>query len=102
MSAVEPVTVTVRLLDREFLIGCAPEERSGLQAAAQLLDAKMREMKHSTRSPGYDRIAVLAALSLAHELLQLRQRHAEQSHALGDGIVMLRRKLEGVLAATLE
>ena len=98
----DSVTVTVRLLDREFLVGCAPDEREGLLAAAAYLDGKMRELKRSAHSPGYDRVAVLAALSVAHELLQLRQRNDEQSRTLGEGIGMLRRKLEGALATTVK
>lgn len=98
----ESITATVRLLDREFLVGCAPDERDGLLAAAAYLDGKMREVRGASRSVGYDRIAVLAALSMAHELLQLRQRNDEQSRNLGDGIGMLRRKLEGALATTVK
>ncbi|MER3546235.1 MAG: cell division protein ZapA [Rhodanobacteraceae bacterium] len=95
----ESITATVRLLDREFLIGCAPEEREGLMAAATFLDGKMRELRGSSRSVGYDRVAVLAALSIAHELLQLRRDQGEQLRGIGEGMSMLRRKLEGALAA---
>lgn len=100
MSATDSITVTVRLLDREFLVGCGPDERDGLLAAAAHLDGKMREVKGASRSVGYDRVAVLAALSMAHELLQLRKQHDEQSRALENGIGTLRRKLEDALAAT--
>ena len=94
----DSITATVRLLDREFLVGCAPEEREGLLAAAAYLDGKMRELRGSSRSVGYDRVAVLAALSVAHELLQLRRNQDEQLRGAGEGIGMLRRKLEGALA----
>ncbi len=60
----------------------------------------MREVKGASRSVGYDRVAVLAALSMAHELLQLRKQHDEQSRTLENGIGTLRRKLEDALAAT--
>ncbi|HJU08305.1 MAG TPA: cell division protein ZapA [Rhodanobacteraceae bacterium] len=93
----ESITATVRLLDREFLVGCAPEEREGLMAAATFLDGKMRELRGSSRSVGYDRVAVLAALSIAHELLQLRHKQDEQLRGVGEGLSMLRRKLEGAL-----
>src|SRR5579875_2175584 len=65
----EPVTVTVKLLDREFLVGCQPDEREGLLAAMTYLDRKMREIRHASRSPGYDRVAVLADQELAVEQL---------------------------------
>ncbi|MFX6190252.1 cell division protein ZapA, partial [Acinetobacter baumannii] len=64
--------VSIRLLDREYTVGCAPDERDALLASARLLDAKMREIRGSNRMVGLDRVAVLAALNLAHELLQLR------------------------------
>ncbi|MBS0432995.1 MAG: cell division protein ZapA [Proteobacteria bacterium] len=103
MSATrESITATVRLLDREFLVGCAPEEREGLMAAATYLDGKMRELRGSSRSVGYDRVAVLAALSIAHELLQLRNHQNEQMHGVGEGISMLRRKLEDALATQVK
>ena len=98
----DSITATVRLLDREFLVGCAPDEREGLMAAATFLDGKMRELRGSSRSVGYDRVAVLAALSIAHELLQLRHNQNEQTRGVGEGLSMLRRKLEGALATQVK
>jgi cell division protein ZapA len=95
----DSVTVTVRLLDREFLVGCAADEREGLLAAASYLDRKMHDVRGAARSVGYDRVAVLAALSIADELLRLRKSQDEQSRMLGEGIGVLRRKLEGALDA---
>jgi cell division protein ZapA len=69
--ASEPVAL--RLLDREFLIACAPEEREGLLDAATFLDRKMRELRANARTPGFDRLAVLAAISVTHEYLLLRK-----------------------------
>ncbi|MCW5566782.1 MAG: cell division protein ZapA, partial [Dokdonella sp.] len=65
--------VSVRILDREYLIACAPEERSSLLNAALYLDRKLRELRDASanRGGGLDRIAVLAALNIAHELLDL-------------------------------
>lgn len=87
----------VRILDREYLVACPPEEREGLQSAAHLLDSRMREIRNGNRMAGIDRIAVLAALNLAHELIQQRQgggnRERELSRALGD----LTRRLDGLL-----
>ena len=98
----ESVTVTVKLLDREFLVGCRPGEREGLLAAVEHLNKKMREIRHASRSPGYDRIAVLAALDITHELLLLRRSQSALSESAGEHISMLRRKLEDALAAPVE
>ncbi|HEY4582500.1 MAG TPA: cell division protein ZapA [Lysobacter sp.] len=94
MSTSEPVNV--RLLDREYTVGCTPEQRDGLLAAAKLLDGKMREIRGGNRMAAVDRIAVLAALNLAHELLQVRpdtQRERDIAHSLG----MLNRRLDDLL-----
>lgn len=91
------VPVTVRLLDREFLVSCSEEERAGLVSASNLLDQKMRELRGVTRTVGFDRLAVLAALSLTHDLVQLRERHAERERELFHSLGLLRRKLEAAL-----
>jgi cell division protein ZapA len=100
MSGDAPVSVNI--LDREFLIGCTPEERPGLVAAASYLDAKMREVRNAARSAGLDRIAVMAALNITHELIQLRQHADADSGALAQHLQMLRAKLDGVLAGSVK
>lgn len=80
MSASHPVTI--RLLDREYTVGCEPGEENGLLAAAKLLDTRMREIRGSNRMAALDRVAVLAALNLAHEVQQAR----EASEALDRGV----------------
>ncbi|MGH8214171.1 MAG: cell division protein ZapA [Rhodanobacteraceae bacterium] len=100
--AEESVTVTVKLLDREFLVGCKPGEREGLLAAVEHLHRKMRDIRHAARSPGYDRIVVLAALDITHELLMLQRSQRQNSSTAGEQIAMLRRKLEEALEAPVE
>ena len=97
MSSNEPVSV--HILEREYTIGVEPGERSSLMAAAKLLDSKMREVRGSNKMAAVDRVAVLAALNMAHELQQLRDensaRERELSRTLGD----LHRKLDGALGS---
>jgi cell division protein ZapA len=98
MSTSEPVNISV--LDREYTIGVEPAERDSLMAAARLLDSKMREVRGSNRMAAVDRIAVLAALNLAHELQQLRE---QDNGAQRDAALLLdamQRKLDGALDAT--
>jgi cell division protein ZapA len=90
--------VAVNILDREFLIGCTPEERPGLVAAANYLDGKMREVRSATRAQGIDRIAVLAALNIAHELLQQKNHTDSHAGAVAQHLQTLRTKLDGALA----
>src|SRR5688500_18638665 len=60
--------VSVHALARENTAGVEPEERHSLIAAARILDAKMRDVRGANRMAAVDRVAVLAALNLAHEL----------------------------------
>ena len=86
--------VSVRILDREYPVGVGADGRDALMAAARLLDGKMREIRGANRMAAVDRVAVLAALNLAHELQQLRERDAEIDRTLD----ALERKLDGVRA----
>ncbi len=95
MSSTEPVAL--RLIDREFLIACAPEEREGLLEAAGYLDRKMRELRANAKAPGFERLAVLAAISVAHEFIILRKQHEGQNQRLSDGLASLRSKLSAAL-----
>lgn len=89
--------VTLRLIDREFLIACAPEERDGLVAAAAFLDQKMRELRSATRVPSFERLAVLAAVSVAHELLGLRKQLNGQDQQALNRLAALRQRLDAAL-----
>ena len=61
-------TLDVTLLGREYRVACPPDERQGLLAAVAYVDAKMTELAAKTKSGG-ERLAVMTALNLAHELL---------------------------------
>jgi cell division protein ZapA len=99
MNATAAQPVAVSILDREYLVACTPEERAGLIAAAALLDGRMREVRNAARSATVDRIAVLAALNLAHELLQQRQSAGHVDGALEQQIAGLKGRLDGALTA---
>ncbi len=91
--------VNVKILDREFTVGVEPAERESLVAAATLLDARMREIRGSNRMAALDRVAVLTALNLAHELLQLRTQSEHRDQALNRTLGELNRKLDGLFDA---
>lgn len=61
--------ITIHILEKEYLIACSDEERHDLQRSADYLDKKMREIRDSGKIIGSDRIAVMAALNITHELL---------------------------------
>ncbi len=98
MSSNEPVSV--HILEREYTIGVEPGERSSLMAAAKLLDAKMREVRGSNKMAAVDRVAVLAALNMAHELQQLRDENSARERELSRTLDELHRRLDGALGST--
>ncbi len=61
--------VDVNIMGRDFTVSCTDEERPGLINAVNFLDKKMRDIRHSGKIIGVERIAMMAALNLAHELL---------------------------------
>lgn len=63
-------TVEVKILDKEYLIACPDEARTQLEGAAKYLDIQMREIRSGGKVHGTERIAVMAALNIAHDLLQ--------------------------------
>ena len=61
--------VDVNIMGREFTVSCTDEERPGLINAVNFLDKKMRDIRDSGKIIGVERIAIMAALNLSHELL---------------------------------
>lgn len=68
------VNITINLMGREFRIGCAEEERADLLAAADLLQEQVREVREGSKAATPERVAVLAALNLANELIKARSK----------------------------
>ena len=66
--------VSVRILDKEYQVACSSEERTDLLDSAEILNSKMLEIRNSGRVVGLDRIAVMAALNMANDLLHAQAR----------------------------
>jgi cell division protein ZapA len=62
--------VPVHILGKEYLVACRPHEQEELVQTARFLDRKMREIRDSGKVVGTERIAVMAGLNIAHELLK--------------------------------
>lgn len=91
--------VSIRVLDREYTVGVEPDERDSLIAAARILDAKMRDVRGANRMAAVDRVAVLAALNLAHELQQLRDDNGRRDREVARTLDDMQRKLDALLDA---
>lgn len=68
----EPRAVDVNIFGREFTIACSDEERAGLISAVNYLDRKMKDIQAGGKVAGIERIAIMAGLNIAHELLNAR------------------------------
>ncbi len=91
------VRVSVRILEKEYQVACLPEERSELLDSAEYLNGKMREIRDNGNVVGLDRIAVIAALNIAHELLKVRGRGEVADADVGNKIRQLRERVETAL-----
>ncbi|HSQ10934.1 MAG TPA: cell division protein ZapA [Burkholderiaceae bacterium] len=82
--------LTVTILEREYRLACTPEEKDSLLRCAEYVDGKMQAIRSAGKVMGADRIAVMAALQIAHELFSARS---------GDGIELgdLRRRVRDML-----
>lgn len=89
-----PKPVSVHILDKEFLVNCPENERADLMASAELLNTKMREIRDSGKVVGIDRIAVMAALNMAHDLLDQRDNGKDLQFSIGARIRTLQEKIE--------
>jgi cell division protein ZapA len=92
------VRVSVRILEKEYQVACLPEERSELLDSAEFLNNKMREIRDGGNIVGLDRIAVVAALNLSHELLKLRNRGDAAEGDVGRKVRQMRERVETTLA----
>jgi len=95
MSDGKPVSVTI--LDKEYLISCSDEEREQLHSAVHYLNMKMQEVKNSGKVIGSERVAVMTALNIAHELLAYKRENDHYTSSVDDTIKRLRNKIDEAL-----
>ena len=92
--------VSVRILDKEYLVACPPEERTDLLDSAETLNTKMREIRDTGSIVGLDRIAVMAALNMANDLLHAKARDDEIEGDLSNRLKLISDRVDNVLSDT--
>ena len=102
MSDTSMQPVAVKILGKDYRIACAENEQETLIHSAQELDEQMKEIRDSGKVTGTDRIAVLAALNLAHELNQAQaqvkpETNSSNSNRIAIQLAHLRSKIENAL-----
>ena len=89
--------VSLNILGKEYKIACAKDEQDALIYSAQELDRQMRKIRDTGKVAGAERIAVLAALNLAHELSASGAKTGSSGEDITAQLIDLRRKIENVL-----
>ncbi len=92
--------VSVRILDKEYQVACPASERTDLLDSAEVLNEKMREIRDSGRIVGIDRIAVMAALNMANDLLHAQERDKTLEGDISSRLKLISDRVESVLGNT--
>ncbi len=92
--------VSVRILDKEYQVACPASERTDLLDAAEILNAKMLEIRDSGRVVGLDRIAVMAALNMANDLIHAQARDRLLDGDLSGRLKIISERVENVLGSS--
>ena len=88
--------VVISILGKEFMVACPDDEREALIAAAAYLDRKLRDVQASGKVIGTERTAIMAALNISHELLELKDRGG-LSDDVTQKVRLLRNKIDAAL-----
>lgn len=96
----KPKPITVRILDQDFRIACAPGEEDSLLSSARVLNQRMQELRASGKVIGAERIAIMVALNLTHDLLSLQKKAGEHSSGFKQRLHAMRERVESALAET--
>lgn len=91
------ISLKIQILDKEYQVNCQPEEREALEYSAQLLNEKMDEIRQGSHIIGLERIAVMAALNLAHDLIRI-QTSSQQDAQASNILQSMDSKLDSVLS----
>ena len=88
--------VKVWILGKEYSVVCGSDQKEALHRAASHLNDRMEQIQKAGKVVGTERCAIMAALNIAHELLELKERNAESDRVV-DRLQALRQKLEAAV-----
>ena len=94
----EIVSVVIDILDKEYTIACPASERDGLLRSASQLRERLHRVRESGRVMGAERMMVITALNLLHDLKQQQHRQSEMQRAVEGDIHRLQKKLGTAIA----
>ncbi len=88
--------VNVRIMDKDYMVACPLGEQDALIASSRRVDREMRKIRDSGKVLGSDRIAVMVALNLAHELMHGKHNHAASPETT-EQLQQLQQRMDAVL-----
>ncbi|MGI9333562.1 MAG: cell division protein ZapA [Gammaproteobacteria bacterium] len=89
----KPISISVSILDKSYVVACPPQEKEALLNSARLLDERMREVRDSGKVLGTERMAVITALNVIHELNQQKLTQNELSSSAAQELKRLEDKI---------
>lgn len=96
------VSTTIEILGKLYPIRCADSEVALLQQAAEFLNQKMLEVQNSGKAINLERIAIITALNMAHQFLQVDQQKSSIVNTINQRITHLQSKLDNAINKTLQ
>jgi len=97
MNNKQPSAISLTILGKVYKIACDFDEQESLLESAKQLDEKMRKIRNAGKINGDDRIAVMVALNIAHELQLLKEDNLRLNQNLNECLSNMRHKIENVL-----
>ena len=92
--------VTVSILGKEYQVACPANEENALIASAAMVHKNMEKIRKSGKIVGLDRIAVIAALNLAHELITLQNNQSSGTDEINKSILQMKDRVSDFLEET--
>ena len=89
--------VSIKILGKEYQVACPAEEKAALLASAELLNKKMQDIRNSGKVLGLDRVAVMAALNMANELIKRTDEDRQLKDIVDLRIKAMRERLDSAL-----
>lgn len=100
MSEQQSTSVQVKILDKDYQVNCPPSDQEALMKSARYLDENMRKIKGRGNIHGAEKIAVMAALNITHDMLRKNRLINETRHVTAQQIKAIEDKIDVAIAST--
>ena len=94
----ESTSVQVKIMDKEYQVNCPPSDKEALIKSARYLDENMSKIKGRGNIHGVEKIAVMAALNIPHDMLRKNRLINETRHATAQQVQGIETKIDSAIA----